>query len=124
MPEAGSRTLWALAESLGVVPGQIRRTSHAGKLIDQWWTTPRVFGCDHARGGGEWFVLAPDPHIWCPRCARHLIRAHLPNVCAGCGVTFTPDSAPGLVVAEDNTVKYFVRYCEPCDTTMNAEVLA
>jgi hypothetical protein len=62
----GSAPLWDLAGALAVVPSPPDPVL-AG-LLSAWWSTGRTFGCVSAKAG-PWFVVPPDPSIWCAECA-------------------------------------------------------
>ena len=60
----GSTELWALAERWPIVPSPPDPV--LAELLASWWSTGRTFGCVAARANA-WFVVPPDPSIWCPR---------------------------------------------------------
>lgn len=63
----GSDAMWTLAERFDVIPSPPDPVL-AG-VLSSWWHGPRIFGCAAARREAAWFVVAPDPSIWCRSCA-------------------------------------------------------
>jgi len=113
----GSPGLWRLSEVFGVLPSTVHAGTLVGDLVDDWWSEPRVFGCDHAaRDADAWFVAAPDRHTWCLACASVLVRAGIPRHCVLCRRELGPRTrmAPGLALVEDRGVRFVFPMCPTC----------
>ena len=87
MTTTGSPALWALADHFGVVPSP--PNDNLSQLLRGWWTLPRSFGCAAAQVPGvPWFVVAPQPSVWCGRCAAE--RFPVETRCAYCREAVDP----------------------------------
>lgn len=75
----GSDALWDVAGALGIVPSPPDR--HLAEMLARWWSMGRTFGCVSARSSA-WFVITPDPRIWCGSCAADRFGAE--RRCAYC----------------------------------------
>lgn len=90
MSTANPSLIWSLAEAFDVIPAP--PTERLARLLADWWTQPRVFGCTSARRlGAVWHVVAPDARILCASCAAERLAAE--TRCCYCGGTVSDDGS-------------------------------
>lgn len=85
--------VWRLAEHLGTVPVEADEVMRAHAA--QWWTLPRSFACIHARTADPWFIVWPQPSIWCGRCGVVALEAM--SVCSYCSLHVAADVGQHVV---------------------------
>lgn len=85
--------VWRLAERLGTVPVEADEVMRAQAA--QWWTLARTFACVHARIADPWFIVWPQPSIWCGACG--VIALESISACSYCSQTVTPEDGEHVV---------------------------
>ena len=69
---AGTPDLWEMADAFGVAPAP--PDERLARLLADWWTVPRMFGCVTAARDSSWAVVAPDLRVLVQRVRRGAAR--------------------------------------------------
>jgi hypothetical protein len=101
----GSPVLWEVADLAGVVP--CPPDAVVARLLSEWWSRPRSFGCVSAKWSTPWLVIAPSPDIWCASCAEEQLARE--RRCIYCGRDVRPRRANLLVHEMHESVRVVAR---------------